>query len=58
MNIFVDVLSSLLRLFGFITRTPPTKEQGDKTTFACYVFECNASADEVRSCKLMLVRSS
>ncbi|KAI0215170.1 DCC-interacting protein 13-alpha [Lamellibrachia satsuma] len=35
------------RLFGFITRTPPSKEQGDTSTFACYVFECNTSADEI-----------
>lgn len=35
------------RLFGFITRTPPSKEQGDMSTFACHVFECNASADEI-----------
>ena len=35
----------LFRLFGFITRT---KAGGSNTsTFACHVFECNVSAEEV-----------
>jgi len=47
----------LLRLFGYITRVRDTTA-ADKSTFTCYIFECNSSGEEVRHGRLLCCHSN